>query len=169
MIRPLGPDDAAAFRAVRMRALAEHPEAFGRTPAEVPGVQVLAEQVRQYAGSDVDFLLGAFDGAALVGTVGGHRERAVKQRHVAYIWGVYVAPERRRAGLGRELTLAAIARARAWPDVEFLWLDVTTTNRGARALYASCGFAGAAVKPRSLKVDGRYYDEELMVLDLGAR
>ena len=46
---------------------------------------------------------------------------------------------------------------------------MTTTNRGARALYASCGFAGAAVKPRSLKVDGRYYDEELMVLDLGAR
>jgi hypothetical protein len=35
LIRPLGPDDAAAFRALRVRALREHPEAFGRTPEEV--------------------------------------------------------------------------------------------------------------------------------------
>jgi hypothetical protein len=37
---------------------------------------------------------------------------------------------------------------------------------GARALYASLGFRGVAIKPRVLKVDGRYYDEELIVLDL---
>ena len=135
----------------------------------MPAVEVLAEQFRADAGSDTDFLLGAFDGPALVGTAGCHRERAVKQRHVAYLWGVYVAAEHRRAGLGRELTLAAIARARTWRGLEALWLDVTTTNRGARALYTSCGFASAAVKPRSLKVGARYLDEELMVLDLAAR
>ena len=169
MIRSLGPADASAYRALRVRALTEHPEAFGRTPEEVPSVDALAAQFRADAGSDTDFLLGAFEGAALVGTAGCHRERAVKQRHVAYLWGVYVAAEHRRAGLGRELTLAAIARARTWSGLEALWLDVTTTTRGARALYASCGFASAAVKPRSLKVGGRYYDEELMVLDLTAR
>jgi ribosomal protein S18 acetylase RimI-like enzyme len=169
LIRTLGPADAGAYRALRVRALTEHPEAFGRTPEEVPGVDVLGEQFRADAASDTDFLLGAFDGTALVGTAGCHRERAVKQRHVAYIWGVYVAAEHRRAGLGRDLTLAAIARARTWPGLEALWLDVTTTNRGARVLYASCGFATAAVKPRSLKVGERYYDEALMVLDLTAR
>jgi ribosomal protein S18 acetylase RimI-like enzyme len=169
LIRPLGPADAGAYRALRVRALTEHPEAFGRAPEEVPAVGALAEQFRADASSDTDFLLGAFDGTALVGTVGCRRERGVKQRHIAYIWGVYVASEHRRAGLGRELTLAAIARARTGPGLEALWLDVTTTNRGARALYAACGFASAGVKPRSLKVGERYYDEELMVLDLTAR
>jgi ribosomal protein S18 acetylase RimI-like enzyme len=169
LIRSLGPADAGAYRALRVRALTEHPEAFGRTPEEVPAVEALAEQFRGYDGSDTDVLLGAFDGTALVGTAGCHRERAVKQRHVAYLWGVYVAAKHRRAGLGRELTLAAIARARTWPGLEALWLDVTTTNRGARALYSSCGFASAAIKPRSLKVGPHYYDEELMVLDLAAR
>ena len=59
--------------------------------------------------------------------------------------------------------------ARAWPDLESLWLDVTTTNTGARALYASCGFRTVAIRPRTLKVGDRYYDEELMVFELGGR
>ena len=63
--------------------------------------------------------------------------------------------------------VAAVARARTWPDLESLWLDVTTTNHGARALYASCGFRTVAIKRRTLKVGDRYYDEELMALDLG--
>jgi len=100
---------------------------------------------------------------------GCHRESAVKHRHGAHIWGVYVAPEHRRTGLGRRLFIATIDRARTWPDLESLWLDVTTVNEGARALYASCGFRTAGTKPRSLKVGDRYYDEELMVLDLGRR
>ena len=57
-----------------------------------------------------------------------------------------------------------------WPGGNFVsgyhWLDVTTVNKGARALYASCGFRSIAIKPRVLKVGDRYYDEELMALDL---
>jgi ribosomal protein S18 acetylase RimI-like enzyme len=169
VIRPLGPADAAAFRELRIRALREHPEAFGRSPEEVDSVEVLAEYFRRDAGADTDVVLGAFEGAGLAGVAGCHRERFAKQRHVAHIWGVYVPPEHRGAGLGRALIEAAVARARTWPGLEYLWLDVTTTNRVARALYVSCGFTTAAVKPRSLKVGDRYHDEELMVLDLRAR
>ena len=166
LIRALTPRDAAAFRALRVRALREHPEAFGRTPEEVDPVEAIAERFRRDAESDLDFVLGAFDGDTLVGMAGCHRESAVKHRHVAYIWGVYVAPERRRTGLGRRLFVATVDRARAWPGLEALWLDVTTVNEGARALYAACGFRSAGTKPRSLKVGDRYYDEELMICDL---
>jgi RimJ/RimL family protein N-acetyltransferase len=166
-IRLLGPADAPAYRALRIRALRDHPEAFGRTPEEVDAVEVLAERFRQDADSDRDFVLGAFEGEPLVGVAGCHRENAVKHRHVAYIWGVYVAPERRGTGLGRRLFTETVTRARTWPDLECLWLDVTTVNESARALYASCGFRAVAIKPRSLKVGSRYYDEELMILDLG--
>ena len=93
-IRALGPADAPAYRAQRVRALRDHPEAFGRSPTEVDSVEVWAEHFRADAGSDPDFILGAFDGDTLVG-------------------------------------VAAVARARTWPDLESLWLDVTTTNHGA--------------------------------------
>src|SRR5688572_21871732 len=103
VIRELGPSDASVFRALRIRALIEHPEAFGRTPEEVDSVEVWAERLRVDAGSDLDCLLGAFDGERLVGVAGCHREPAVKQRHIVHIWGVYVVPEHRRTGLGRRL------------------------------------------------------------------
>jgi RimJ/RimL family protein N-acetyltransferase len=166
LIRPLAPSDASAFRALRIRALIDHPEAFGRTPEEVDSVEVWAERLRVDAGSDLDCLLGAFEGERLLGVAGCHRERAIKQRHVVHIWGVYVVPEHRRTGLGRRIFATAVDRARTWPGVEQIWLDVTTVNTGARALYASCGFKSVAIKPRSLKVGDRYYDEELMALSL---
>ena len=165
-IRVLGPDDATALHALRLRALREHPEAFGRTPEEMDPVEVWARRLAADVGSDHDFTLGAFEDAALVGMAGCHREAAVKHRHVAYIWGMYVQPERQRRGLGRALLVAAIERARTWPELEQLWLDVVTVNPGARALYASCGFTSMGIKRRSLKVGDRYYDEELMGLDL---
>jgi ribosomal protein S18 acetylase RimI-like enzyme len=167
MIRPFGPADAVAFRALRLRGLRDHPEAFGRSPEEIDSVEAIAARFRADAdaGFELDFVLGAFDGDTLVGVAGCHRERLVKHRHTALIWGMYVAPEH-RGGLGRRLLVAAVARARAWTELESLWLDVTTINTGARALYASCGFRTVAIRPRTLKVGDRYYDEELMMLDL---
>jgi ribosomal protein S18 acetylase RimI-like enzyme len=170
-IRPLGPTDAAAFRVLRLRGLRDHPEAFGRSHEEIDSVEAIAARFRADVDSafEFDFVLGAFADDLLVGVGGCRRERLVKHRHTAYIWGMYVAPEYRGTGLGRRLLVAAVARARTWTEVESLWLDVTTINTGARALYASCGFRTVAIRPRTLKVGDRYYDEELMMLDLVAQ
>ena len=165
-IRVLEPRDARAFRDLRLRALREHPEAFGRTPEEMDSADAVAERFRRSAGSDADAVLGAFDGDALVGVAGCHRADGAKRRHVAVIWGVYVAPEWRRTGVARRLFLATVAHARTWPGLDALWLDVTTVNAAARALYASCGFESAGLRPRALKVGDRLYDEELMILRL---
>jgi hypothetical protein len=45
MIRVLGPDDAAAFHDIRLRAVREHPEAFGGTPEEVDSVEAWAKRL----------------------------------------------------------------------------------------------------------------------------
>jgi len=166
LIRVLEPADAATYRELRVRALREHPDAFGRTPEEVPSLDVVTEHFRQDVGSEQDLTLGAFEGDTLVGIAALFRDRAAKQRHIATIFGVYVVPDRRRTGLARRLVVEIISRARTWKGLECLWLDVTTVNAGARALYASLGFRGVAVKPRVLKVGDRYYDEELMILEL---
>ena len=129
-------------------------------------LDAVAERFGRSAGSDSDAVLGAFQGGALAGVAGCHRENGVKRRHVAVIWGVYVAPEWRRTGVGRRLFLATVTHARTWPGLDALWLDVTTVNAAARALYASCGFESAGIRPRALKVGDRFYDEELMILRL---
>ena len=87
VIRVLGPGDAVAYREQRVRALREHPDAFGRTPDEVAPAEILAEQFRADARSEDDFILGAFESDTLVGVAGCHRERATKQRHIGFIWG----------------------------------------------------------------------------------
>src|SRR5438093_7865966 len=85
--RVLAEADAPAFYSLRQRALREHPEAFGMSPEEVGPVEVVAERFRADTASS--FVMGAFD-PELVGIVGCVRERGVKQRHVALIWGMYV-------------------------------------------------------------------------------
>lgn len=158
--RVLTEADAETYAAIRIRALREHPEAFGRTAEEVEPLDVLRARLRE---PGADFILGAFD-PEIVGTVGCFREREAKRRHIAVIWGMYVAPERRGRGVSRRLLTDAIGRARDWPGLDQIRLSVV--NAPARALYASCGFEPWGLEPRALKVGDRYYDEHHMVLRL---
>lgn len=57
----------------------------------------------------------------------------------AYLHTLEVAPEHRRAGVGRELLRSCIASARA-AEVRLFWLHVAEENLAARALYRSLGF-----------------------------
>jgi ribosomal-protein-alanine N-acetyltransferase len=57
-----------------------------------------------------------------------------------------VAPEVRRRGLGRDLVAAFEAAAAACGAGE-IFLEVAVTNRAARALYASRGYAAVGRRP----------------------
>ena len=164
-IRALIETDASAFHRIRRRALQEEPEAFTMMPEEMTPVEALTERFKAEWSGQNAFVMGAFD-TELLGIVGCVRERHTKRRHAAVIWGVYVTPEHRGHGLGRQLLLDTIARAKKWTALEQLWLDVTTTNLPARTLYLSCGFQVIGLRRRALRIGDRYYDEEMMALDL---
>ncbi len=162
-IRRLTPADAAAFREIRLEALARYPEAFSSAfeTESVEPVRWFAERLRQ---SDT---FGAFRGDKLVGIGSFFIQQGPKRQHKGVLAGVYVRREAQRLGIGRRLMETLIDRAKG--RVELLHLTVTSTNEVARLLYQSLGFAEYGIEKNALKLDGRYYDDVLMAKPLVGR
>lgn len=162
-LRKLTADDATIYWPLRLRALREEPYAFGSDYEDAKD-RPLEEIARRLAGEGEDFTLGAFENGTLVGIVTFHRQTDTKARHTANVFGMYVAAEAQGRGIGGALLDALLARARAVPRLEQIYLAVVTTQAPARGLYVSRGFESVAVVRRGLKVGDTYLDEEMMVL-----
>jgi ribosomal protein S18 acetylase RimI-like enzyme len=160
-IRPLVEADLDDYKALRIGALAAHPEAFGETTEEMRVRSREDELARLFNGA----VYGLFDGKALVGLTGYYRMAESKKTHSGGIWTVYVAPAYRKQGHGKNLMRAAIAHARR-EGKEYLELGVTAGNDGALHMYESMGFTVYGRRPGLLKIDGKNYDENLMILKL---
>jgi ribosomal protein S18 acetylase RimI-like enzyme len=166
-IRQLTAEDAAAYQALRLRALQESPTAFAASYADEVARSPPEIAARVTPAPDGSLcVFGAFVGDQLAGLVAFIRPRRAKLLHVAELAGMYVAPEFRRRGLGGALVDAALAHARSLPGVRQVKLAVNATNLAARSLYQSRGFTCYGVEPEALCVEGRYYDDELYVLRL---
>ncbi|HET6472746.1 MAG TPA: GNAT family N-acetyltransferase [Pseudomonadales bacterium] len=164
-IRMLGPADAAAYQALRLRGLRESPTAFSSSyeeEAERSVAEVVARVTPAADGSKCVF--GAFVDGALGGVAGFMRPMRPKLLHTSELVGMYVAPEQRRLHFGRALVEAVVAHARAQSGVEQIKLGVNAANEPAKGLYRACGFGRYGVEPNAIRVDGVYYDEELYVL-----
>jgi ribosomal protein S18 acetylase RimI-like enzyme len=164
-IRRLTKHDAGAYRALRLRGLREHPDAF-TSSFEEENLKPLAVTATRIASDSGDAVWGAFAGDVLVGVVGLGREARAKNRHKAVVFGMYVAPEHGGRGAGRALLAHLIAEARRQPGVEQLVLTVTDTNADARALYEKAGFHSFGIEPRAIRVGDTYYGKNHMILFL---
>ena len=136
-IRRLTIEDAAAYRALRLRSFREHPEAFTTSYEELER-QAPADTEKRMTAPHIK-LWGAFDGGRLCGYVGLDRETRAKSRHKATLVGMYVAPEAAGRGIGRALVDVLLAEARA-DGLELVVLTVTDGNANAAQLYERCGF-----------------------------
>lgn len=163
----LGPAHVEEWRALRLRALADAPEAF-LSSVEQAAAQPIAELAERFsAEANVEApIFGAFREGTLVGTAGLGRQDRPKTRHSATIWGVFVASEARGLGIGDALIAAAVARARRMPGLERITLIVTASNDAARRIYERAGFVAFGLEPRALKLGEVYHDDLHMWLDL---
>ncbi len=160
-IRRLGPDDASDYRAVRMRALWEFPEAFTSSWEEDEKQPIEAWEVR-LSGENVIFW-GAYDAGKLSGLVGLQRETRAKNRHKGSVIGMYVSQEYFGAGMGRALIEALIAHARS-AGLELLVLTVTEGNTVATNFYEAAGFRSFGIEPHAIQVEGRYHGKNHMCM-----
>jgi ribosomal protein S18 acetylase RimI-like enzyme len=159
-IRRLSPADAALYRDLRLEALKLAPEAYGSTFA--------AEHLQPLswfaARLDAAAVFGAFCGDDLCGFAGFFAKRGPKDSHKGMLWGMYVRPDTRNLGIGRQLVEAVINHARG--HVEILQLNVVSSNETARRLYTKLGFIEYGLERNALRAGGHYWDEVLMAKSL---
>jgi ribosomal protein S18 acetylase RimI-like enzyme len=164
-IRLLIPDDAAEWWRLRLESLTGDPGAFSSSAEDHHSLKLEDVKTRLASGAAF-FVAGAFAETQLVGMAGFHREQGIKTRHKGRVWGVYVTPQWRGRGVGRKLLEAVLQRGAEIEGVEQILISVATTQAVAVSLYRSLGFQTFGSEPRALRVDGRYIDEEYLLLRL---
>ena len=166
-VRQLGRADATEYRSIRLFALRDSPTSFGSSYDDESALplEAFAKPLDAISARTV---FGAFLGHELVGIVGIEREQGVKERHKALLRSMFVAPEHRGAGVGRQLLDHALACIGAMPGIRQVTLAVTESNSAAVSLYESSGFRQYGREPDALLVDGVYVDELLMIKNVVA-
>lgn len=140
VIRRIRADEGLRWRAIRLRALESDPLSFGDTVAAAlqRPESTWIERARVNATSDHQALLLGSRGATdlALGAVGCDEVH----RDVFHLYSFWVAPEARRAGVGRRMLeeLESWARTRGATRLQ---LFVSDTAAPARRLYESAGFA----------------------------
>jgi len=147
LVRPLTPDDAPAYRALRLAGIAELPAAFCTTHALESGLP-MAQMRQRLQPTSLQIIFGIFDDIQLVAMAGLRREAIAVVHDKAVLWGVYVAPKARGRGLGRQLVQATIEHACAIPELATVRLAVAHGNEAALALYLNCGFVLEVAAPQ---------------------
>lgn len=138
-IERLSAKDAERYRAIRLRALADTPDAFAALYAEEAALA--AEYWHAQVSGDAAHFIAVLGGAD-VGMVTG--EQWDGRERDAGLFGMWVAPEARCGGAGAALVGALVDWART-AGFERLVLHVADANRPALALYKRFGFQATGV------------------------
>lgn len=162
-VRPFEHQEWPLLRDLRLMALADSPDAFARTWAEERRFDDAEWKRRLAEAAAVRWQLSLL--AERAGAPAGlaHGRLEDDGSDIAHLYSMWVAPEARRAGVGRALVRAVVAWARG-AGARRLLLGVTEGNGPAARLYASAGFVRTGER-RALR-EGSDLLVETMALDL---
>lgn len=137
-IRPVRADEWRCWRETRLRMLRDDADFFSTRYDDMvrePG-QTWRDWVAEAAAGDEKTLFVAEENGRWLGVVGGFARVNPHEVHLISMW---VAPEARGRGVGRDL-IRAVARWAAGRGSTRVFLFVQEANMPARALYEQAGF-----------------------------
>jgi putative acetyltransferase len=108
-----------------------------------------------------DHILVSESGGKVVGMVGVHLLKGIRQRHSAFL-GIMVRTEYQGQGIGKNLMENILDLADNWLMLVRIELDVTADNEKAISLYRSFGFEIEGTKKYAIIKDGKYADLLMM-------
>ena len=157
-IRNFTSDEWPIYRAIRLRALEDAPDAFGSTfaaEAALPPEQWAARMARS-ATSGIDHALAAEIAGQLVGLAWAKVD--ADDPSLVNLFQMWVAPEARGQGVAARLLSEAVRWARG-RGASAMQLGVNCANDAALGLYARAGFAATGwrepMRPGSDHVEQR--------------
>jgi ribosomal protein S18 acetylase RimI-like enzyme len=148
-VRRLRAEEWSTYRDLRLRALADSPDAFGsvlQIERQHPDSH-WAQRLSSEAASEWSLPLVAEDADRLVGLVWGRIDPS--EPETVHVFQMWVAPERRGLGVAKALIDAVVAWAKD-ARARHLVLRVTCGDSAARRLYDRAGFEPFG-EPESLR------------------
>lgn len=159
-IRLLTNQDIEAWKTIRLEALQNSPESFGSSYEE----EILYTDQDWKTHLENNNIFGCFIDNELIASACYVPFSNIKGKHRGMIWGVYTKSAHRKKGLSKDLMQNLISHAQT--QVSQLHLSCTTANQQAKNMYEKLRFKIYGTDPKALKIEDKYYDEYLMVLDL---
>lgn len=169
VVRAVEHAEVDAFWQIRLKALKDHPSAFG-SDYEVSRQLGPSYAERGYFDGGVNRLFAAFaPNGDLVAQAGTSADTG-KRSHIAHIISVYTHPDHRGKGLGAAVVQACIDHLQTIPTVTSIRISVNSNNVYAIRAYESLGFVTWGEEPDAIRTaDGSCHNERHMVLTSGAR
>ncbi|MGN1401986.1 MAG: GNAT family N-acetyltransferase [Bacillus sp. (in: firmicutes)] len=162
----LSEEMAQAYWELRLKALRDSPLAFSSSYEEALQKPNPIDDIIRNLRQEGIYTHIALSDDTLIGSVTLVHEQGVKLNHTANIYAMYVDRAYRNIGVGRALVMAALQKAKEIDGLKTIKLSVTSQNTPAKMLYQNLGFKKYGHEEKALKVNGAYYDEELMILFL---
>jgi ribosomal protein S18 acetylase RimI-like enzyme len=158
-IRELNGTDASSFIELKKLGLTTDPNAFVADPDDDKPTYPKEVEIRLKNASiqKGDIIIGAFD-TTLVGIVSVTKNTNKKRQHKADLHGMYIKPEYRGIGLGKELLKKAMDMAKEIKGLEEIELIVAAYNESTVNLYKKFGFEKTYLEEHALKIKGNYID-----------
>lgn len=164
-IRFLDINDVYDFRELRIKGLQTDPTAFGSTYEREINLPLEKFEARLEHSPD-QFTVGCFDRNKLICTASFIRHSADKFKHKGMIIAVYCEEEFRGSGAAKKTIQFLLTNAKKLPGLEILHITVVSDNIRAKRFYRNIGFQKYGQEPRALFYENRYYDEDLMYLEI---
>ncbi len=166
VIHTLRAGEWQAYRAIRLRALADAPDAFGSTLAreEALAPDTWAARVAKSVVSGIDYPLVAEAGGEFVALAWAKVD--ADDAGIVNLFQMWVAPQWRAHGVAGALLRSAIGWAQA-RGADAVQLGVNCANAAAVSLYARAGFVPVGA-PYPMR-EGTALMEQTMRLELAAQ